>query len=183
MTVKIHGNQYVTVAERMELLRSTQKPYEIIESLPIQIGERCVWRVTVLIEDLRYMGSAEVHFNAKPGTADATDPFACAETSAIGRALGFAGFGAIEAIASADEIVRTEQPKTKPVQVTNSLNAPSPFELERMFKGIQQSLDIAQQKKFGKVYPVDNLTPEQCADLKALYDHWKAGYDTRQKAS
>ncbi len=114
MTVKIHGNQYVTVVERMDMMRQSEKPFEIVESMPIQVGDRCVWRVAIMLGDFKFYGSAECHFNAKPGTADATDPFACAETSAIGRALGFAGYGAVESIASADEVVRNQEPAPQP---------------------------------------------------------------------
>lgn len=182
MTVKIHGNEYVTVAERMDMMRQSGKAFEIVLSEPVQLGERCVWRCCIEVEGRRFYGSAECHFNARPGTADATDPFACAETSAIGRALGFAGFGAIESIASADEIVRTE-PKAKPVQVTNSLNAPTPFELSKLFAGIQQKIETAQQLTFKKIVALDNLTPEDCLRLKQVYDGWKKAYDERQKAS
>jgi hypothetical protein len=107
MPVNIKGKEYVTVAERMELLRQSGKQFEMVESKAIVLGERIAWQVSLMIGDRLFIGSAEAHLNAKPGSADATDPFACAETSAIGRALGLAGFGSLDAIASADEIVRT----------------------------------------------------------------------------
>ncbi len=87
MSIEIHGKQYVTVAERLQLLHSSGKPFEVVASEPIQMGERWAWRCIVLIDGQRYMGSAEIHLNAKPGSADATDPMAFAETSAIRRAL------------------------------------------------------------------------------------------------
>jgi hypothetical protein len=55
-----------------------------------------------------------VKLNARPGSADATDPWACAETSAIGRALGFANMGVVEGIASADEVISAEQSNEVP---------------------------------------------------------------------
>jgi len=81
----------------------------MVESLPLQVGDRWGWRCKVLVDGVQYIGSAEVHLNAKPGSADATDPLACAETSAVGRALGFAGVLSLDGIASADEIVRVQQ--------------------------------------------------------------------------
>jgi hypothetical protein len=108
MSIPLFGKQYVTVSERVNAVHASGKTFEILASEPLQAGDRWVWRVTVKIDGLEYRGSAEVHLNAKPGSADATDPWACAETSAVGRALGFCGYGAIESIASADEIVRSE---------------------------------------------------------------------------
>jgi hypothetical protein len=110
--VPISGKDYVPVAERLRLLHEAKKDLEIVESAPLQVGDRWVWRVVCLIDGKRYCGSAEVHLNAKPGSADATDPFAVAETSAVGRCLGFAGWGSVESICSADELLRG-QPGTQ----------------------------------------------------------------------
>lgn len=121
MPVKIKGNEYVTVAERMELLRQSGKPFEMVESKAIALGERVAWQVSIMIDSRLFIGSAEAHLNAKSGSADATDPFACAETSAIGRALGLAGFGSIDAIASADEIVRTIGTSAQPIDRDEAL--------------------------------------------------------------
>ena len=54
--------------------------------------------------------------NAPKNTPDGTNPFECGETSAIGRALAFAGFGSVESIASKDEIERS-RPFTNSEQV------------------------------------------------------------------
>lgn len=188
MPVNIKGKEYVTVAERMEGMRQSGKPFEIVESMPIQIGERCVWRVAILLDGCKFYGSAEAHFNAKPGSADATDPFACAETSAVGRALGFAGFGSFDSIASADEIVRTEQTtqqERKPAQITTRLEAPNPWDLQKLFKSINQTIHTAQKLTFPgqPIKNTDDLTQEERLALKKTYDGWKATYDARQKAS
>ncbi len=77
-----------------------------------------------------------------------------------------------------------ESREQKPVQVTNSLNAPMAFELQRLFKGINQSIETAQKLTFkGAIKPLDNLTPEECMALKKTYDGWKKTYDERQKSA
>ena len=112
MTVQIHGNPYVTVAERLQMVHESGKPFEVVSSEPLQAGDRWLWRVAIKVDGLLYTGSAEAKIaNARAGSPDSSNPFECAETSALGRALGFAGYGAIESIASADEIVRS-QPRT-----------------------------------------------------------------------
>jgi hypothetical protein len=106
--VPISGKDYVPVHERVRLVHDAKKDFEMVESQPIQVGDRWVWRVVCLIDGKRYWGSAEIHLNARPGSADATDPFAVAETSAVGRCLGFAGWGSVESICSADELLRVQ---------------------------------------------------------------------------
>ena len=105
MPIMIRDKSYTMVHERLQLVHESGKTFEIVTSEPLACGDRWVWRVTVKIDERQFIGSAEVHLNAKPGSADATDPIACAETSAIGRAVGMAGFGSAESIATADEIV------------------------------------------------------------------------------
>ena len=104
MTVQIHGKTYVTVAERLAMVHTANKSFEVTESQPIQCGEQWVWRCRITLDGKQYVGAAQVHLNARSGSADATDPFACAETSAVGRALAFAGILSADSIASADEM-------------------------------------------------------------------------------
>lgn len=108
MSVNIRGRQYSTVAERLHAVHQSGARFEIVASNPMQCAEHWVWSVVVEIDGKRYQGSATVHLDAKPGSADATDAFACAETSAVGRALAFAGWLSDESIASTDEIVRSK---------------------------------------------------------------------------
>jgi hypothetical protein len=138
--VPISGKDYVPVAERLRLLHEAKKDLEIVESQPIQAGDRWIWRVVCLIDGKRYCGSAEVHLNAKPGSADATDPFAVAETSAVGRCLGFAGWGSVESICSADELLRT-QPGTRITVVEASRPAQLPAAAPQTGEAIKQRLN------------------------------------------
>lgn len=109
-TVNIRGKAYVTVAGRVAAAHEAggftmPEPPELIH-----IGERTFCRVLIEVaaSGQRFYGTAEVKWNAPKGTADHDSPLECAETSAVGRALGFAGFGSVEGIASADEVRRNE---------------------------------------------------------------------------
>jgi hypothetical protein len=113
-TIDIKGKSYTPVAERVRLVHETRESFEIVESTPIQAGECWLWRAVIRVNDRQYVGTAMVKLNARPGSADATDPWACAETSAIGRALGFANMGVVEGIASADEVISAEQSNEVP---------------------------------------------------------------------
>jgi hypothetical protein len=118
-TVSIKGKQYVTVNERVRLVHEERETFEMIESKPMQVGDMWIWQAMILVDGKRFIGTAEVKLDAPKNTADGTNPFACAETSAVGRALGFAGLGALESICSADEVVRAlAEQEAPPVRKT-----------------------------------------------------------------
>lgn len=120
---EIHNKLYVEVAERVKLAHE-KRVFEMVESEPFEIAGRVLWRVVILVDSKMYKGSAEVKLAAPKNTPDGTNPFECAETSAVGRALGFAGLGTIESIASYDEIARS-QPTETGDQQTNRTPPPA----------------------------------------------------------
>lgn len=105
-TIVLHGNDYVEVAERIRVVHQVKESVEMLESEPREYGGRLVWRVVIKVNERQYIGNAEVKLDAPKGSPDGTNPFECAETSAIGRALAFAGVGTVQSIASYDEIAR-----------------------------------------------------------------------------
>jgi hypothetical protein len=114
-TVNVKGKQYVTVAERVRLVHEERESFEMVESKPMQMSDQWVWQAVVLVDGKRYIGTAEVKLNAPKNTADGTNPWACAETSAVGRALGFAGLGTLDSICTAEEVVRALSEQSAPV--------------------------------------------------------------------
>lgn len=104
MSVNIHGKEYITVAERVTALHETfkDKPISLTtEFLPIT--DMVVCKCTLKLGDSVFTGTSAAN-PLKP--IEKQSPYEVAETSAVGRALGFAGFGIVEGIASADEIVK-----------------------------------------------------------------------------
>lgn len=96
----------MTVAERVQLAHEQNTEFEMIASDAIEIAGRWIWKCVIRVRGRQFIGDAEIKLDAAKGTPDGTNPFECAETSALGRALGFAGLGAVEGIASADEMYR-----------------------------------------------------------------------------
>jgi hypothetical protein len=112
-TISYKGKPYVEVAERVRQVHAQDIEFQVLESEPLEIIGRVVWKVTISVNGKIYKGSAEAKLtNAVPRSADETNPFECAETSALGRALAFAGFGTVDGIASYDEIARGQTPET-----------------------------------------------------------------------
>jgi len=104
MSVNIHGKEYITVAERVQEFHNDSKneTVSIITELlphPTQV----IVRAIVTTNKGTFSGISAAN-PAKP--IEKMSPYEVAETSAVGRALGFAGYGAVDSIASADEMVK-----------------------------------------------------------------------------
>jgi hypothetical protein len=103
MSIQIHGKQYVTVDERVKAAHEACKKISIsTEVLPI--ANKIVVKATVSTEKGSFTGISAAN-EAK--MIEKQSPYEVAETSAVGRALGFAGYGVINGIATADEIAKT----------------------------------------------------------------------------
>lgn len=106
--VTIHGKEYVTVAGRLTEAHNELKQLSITtELLPVQ--DKIVIKATVITPKGTFTGISA----ANPSKMiERESPYEVAETSAVGRALGFAGYGSTESIASADEVSRVEAANT-----------------------------------------------------------------------
>lgn len=103
MTIKIHGKDYVTVAERVAQFHKDY-PNQAIEIITEVLSHTpVVIRATVRTGDRSRVFTGISAANPTKAIEKAS-PYEVAETSAVGRALGFAGYGIETSIASADEI-------------------------------------------------------------------------------
>ena len=114
MPVNIHGKEYRTVAERLELFHHQFK--DVSKSIITEIvsnDENSVMMKTVItIEQDVYTGHAVEVYNSS--MINKTSALENCETSSIGRALASAGFGGSE-FASADEVTNAiSQQKSMP---------------------------------------------------------------------
>lgn len=110
--VNIHGKSYVTVAKRVELAHEAGA-FEELETEVLAHSPNVVIKAKVTIKGKTYTGISAAN-SAKP--IEKQSPYEVAETSAVGRALGFAGYGVVESIASADEMVKAEE--SQPEELT-----------------------------------------------------------------
>jgi hypothetical protein len=114
MPVDLHGKTYYTVAERLKLAQGEDfvPPVGIkaMDTTVTQTGNLVVVRAHVLFSDGRvFSGHSLVNMNAT-GPAERDAPLETAETSAVGRALAFAGYyGSPDGIAGAEELHLAQQ--------------------------------------------------------------------------
>lgn len=107
-TINIKGKNYVPVSERVKAVHEAmqEEPFSIETQLIVEALPAIVFKATVTYFGCTFTG----HSGANPGKAiEKASPYEVAETSAVGRALGFAGFGIDTGIASAEEITKTEE--------------------------------------------------------------------------
>lgn len=109
MSVNIHGKEYITVVERLEEAKKFIKSIstEVLYQNPVVI------KATIVInhgfsketEEQTFTGISAANPNK---TLEKQSPYEIAETSAVGRALAFAGYGVTKGIASAEEIKKVD---------------------------------------------------------------------------
>lgn len=123
MPVKIHGKEYRTVAERVNLFHDENK--DAVKSIRTKIlfnkADKVVMKATIeIVGEGVYTGHAEETYGSS--TINKTSALENCETSAIGRALASAGLGGSE-FASADEVANAiaNQNTNKSPGVTNGL--------------------------------------------------------------
>lgn len=104
--VNIKGKPYMTVAGRVRKAHEElSENFEIVtEALPQEGG--VLFKAIVSTPKGRFFGHSFASLTAQG--IEGQSPYEVAETSAIGRALGFAGYGIVDGLATGDEIVKSE---------------------------------------------------------------------------
>ena len=98
-TILIHGKEYVPVSERVLAAHEAEDKISITTEVLFQ--EPVVIKATVVTKKGTFTGISA----ANPAKAiEKQSPYEVAETSAVGRCLGFAGYGIVDGIATADEM-------------------------------------------------------------------------------
>ena len=108
--INIHGKDYRTVALRVSSFRERHKTSDgwgIYTDVQEATQDHCKVKATIVDPDGRTIaiGHAEEYKSDMPGNMQSSILEVC-ETSAVGRALAFAGYGGTE-IATDDDIQRT----------------------------------------------------------------------------
>ena len=108
-TIDIKGKRYATVDSRVEFFREKFPTYSLETTYPFLDMEKgvCVCRAVVKDDNGKIVADGFAHeWQSKPGSmVNKTSYIENAQTSAIGRALGFMGIGINGVgIASADEV-------------------------------------------------------------------------------
>lgn len=100
-TINIHGKQYVPVAERLKLANGNLESVQT--EIVVNTDSEITVKATIKIKDKgTFTGHATS--NKQHSGIEGQSSVEVSETSALGRALGFAGYGVLETIATAEEV-------------------------------------------------------------------------------
>jgi len=167
MPINIKGKEYVTVAERVKAIHAdkfiddfsivtevlSHNPVVVKATITINYGEDGGTRM--------FTGISYANVNK---VLEKQSPYEVAETSAVGRALGFAGYGLVDDIATADEMKKagvSPSPENKEIDFGDTPQFPTKSKILRDTKGhtvcascgmvVSEKIEKYSLDKFGKI--------------------------------
>lgn len=103
--VIIHGNEYATVALRIQEFRKVHPKWEISTEIVEVNDQKVIMQARIYSDEQKCVATAHAEEKRDSSPINKTSCLLNCETSAVGRALSFAGFGGSDFIASAEEMV------------------------------------------------------------------------------
>ena len=193
VTTNIRGKEYADVAQRVSAFRRVYPQGTIRTEMVSNEGDAgrrvCVFRAVVGVGDT-ILGTGTAYENEGASNINRTSYIENCETSAVGRALGFAGFGIAGGIASAEEVARaqdlqsaqearrrTETPVAakQPTHITEA----DAKRLEKLLT--QNGLNVSAMLNTYHVTATVELTPEQYNEATEKTLAWAKKQQTARK--
>lgn len=174
-TTNIKGKEYVQVNERVKAFRKVYPTGYILARMVSNENGVCIFEAKVGFYTYAEDGFRLEH-DLATGTAfevqsasyiNKTSYLENCETSAIGRALGFAGFGLDVAIASAEEVTNAVEQQARQATISDQ----EAVLLEAICKDC--NINVNALLKQYKVKQLTHLTAEQYAKINADISNWR----------
>lgn len=142
-TVSVKGKEYAEVPQRVKAFRSVF-PHGTIETEIIKLDAEFVAMKATVKNGDELLATGTAFEEKKSSFVNKTSYIENCETSAVGRALGFCGFGIDNSIASAEEVSNAinQQENNQPAQ-----KAPSPATVPCAMCGKPLGPDFAAKSK------------------------------------
>lgn len=102
-TIDIKGKAYVLINERIKYFKETYENGQILTEMLSNNDGVCVFKALVIIND-KIVATGHAQEKEDSSFINKTSYIENCETSAVGRALGFAGIGIDTSIASYEEV-------------------------------------------------------------------------------
>ncbi|MFR2570933.1 MAG: hypothetical protein ACLS90_04420 [Clostridia bacterium] len=126
LTTNIKGKAYIEVNQRIKAFRMLYPQGSIETELINNESGICIFKATIKDDKGKVLGTGTAYEKENSSFINKTSYIENCETSAVGRALGMAGFGIDTSIASAEEVANalTQQDSEKMIdkKMIESLN-------------------------------------------------------------
>lgn len=119
-TQNIKGKLYAGVNERVAAFRKVYPCGRITTKCVQDEGGRAVFIAEIFDGEGRLLATGTAFEKQDNGLVNKTSYIENCETSAVGRALGFAGFGIVASIASADEVINAKEQQQREEKITKN---------------------------------------------------------------
>lgn len=141
-SIDVKGKQYIPVVERIKAFRMLYPEGCIRTTLVSDDGDVCVIRAEVVTDQGQVLGTGTAFENRSGSYINKTSYIENCETSAVGRALGMAGFGIDESMCSADELLNALENQKK-LEAPPAQKAPSkPVSVQTSAANVQTSATV-----------------------------------------
>lgn len=177
-TVDIKGKQYAEVSQRIKAFRMCFPEGSIRTYIILNENGVCVIRAEVLTDQGKVLGTGTAFEEQNANYINKVSYIENCETSAVGRALGMAGFGVDVAVASAEEVMNANQTSTATKKQAKKEVKQEAVENMKITDNMIEALtkrivdDNIDQAKLLKVYKVNCLADLTMKMLRNINEHW-----------
>lgn len=177
-TVKIKDKEYAEVSQRIKAFRMCYPEGSIRTYIISNENGVCVIRAEVMTDQGRVLGTGTAFEEQSANYINKVSYIENCETSAVGRALGMAGFGVDVAVASAEEVMNANQ-TTKTAKKPKK-DEPSQEEVENMkitdamveALSMRINTDHIDCDKLLAMYKVKTVPELTMKKLRNINEHW-----------
>lgn len=146
-TTDIKGKDYAEVNQRIKAFRMIY-PQGRIETELVSIENGiCIFKAIVASEEDQVLGIGHAYEKEGSSFINKTSYIENCETSAVGRALGMAGFGIDTSIRSAEEMLNADLQQTEKKKISKTQEEALDKAIEN--KGISNEIVLEILKKYG----------------------------------
>lgn len=170
MTTDIKGKEYAEVNQRVKAFRMVCPDGRIETEMISNENGICVFKASVIDEAERVLATGTAYEKENSTFINKTSYIENCETSAVGRALGFAGFGIDVAIRSAEEEANAEIQQEE-LKAEDIANQKIPEVKVKALEARCKSDGVAVEKllELYKVKTLADLTEKKFANI---HEHW-----------
>ena len=169
VTTDIKGKNYAEVNQRIKAFRMVYPEGAIMTEMVSNEDGVCVFRATVYTDGDRPLGTGTAYEKEFSTYINKTSYIENCETSAVGRALGMAGFGIDTSVASAEEVQNAQLQQTE--MLTIGITKAKALALKCQNDGV----NLEKLMKLYKVGKLEDLTEKQHSNA---INHWEKVKET-----